>query len=99
MVGVDVGHHRGHGLQMKKGGVGFVGLDDDEFARPEAGVGSGAHQPSADHESGVEPAFGEHAGDEARGGGLAVGAGNRDPLLQAHELGEHQRTRHDRNAS
>jgi len=26
VVGVDVGHHRGHRLQVKKGGVGFVGL-------------------------------------------------------------------------
>src|SRR5256885_2995812 len=34
VVGVDVGHHRDHRLQIQKRGVGLVGLDDDKFSGP-----------------------------------------------------------------
>src|SRR5207248_2370020 len=66
VIGVDVGDHRGHGLQVEKGGIGLVGLDDDELAGPEPRVGGGAHEPAADHERGLEPALREHARSEAR---------------------------------
>ena len=34
-------------------------------------------------------AFGEDAGDQAGGGGLAMGTGDGDTLLEAHQLGQH----------
>ena len=65
---------------------------------PSARVRAGRVQAPADDEGRIEPALGEHARDQAGGGGLAVRAGDRDALLQAHQLGEHQRARHDRDA-
>ena len=38
---------------------------------------------------GSSPASREHRGDERRGRGLAVRAGDRDAVLHAHQLGEH----------
>jgi hypothetical protein len=44
------------------------------------------------------PAFAEHRRGQAGGGGLAVGAGDRDAAAEAHQLGQHRRARHDRDA-
>ena len=98
VVGVDVGDHGEHRLQNEKRGVGLVGLRDEEFTGTEPRVGVGRQEPAADDERRVEASLGEHAGDEARRGGLAVRSRYCDPLLQPHQLGEHQRARHDRNA-
>ena len=97
VVGVDVGHHRHHRHQVQERCIGLVGLDHDVVAAAELGVGAGAVQAPADDESGVQPALGQHAGHQAGGGRLAVRAGDRDALLQAHQLGQHHRARHDGN--
>ena len=55
-------------------------------------------QLAADHERRIEPAFGEHAGDEARRRGLAVRAGDGDAAAEAHQFAEHFGARHDRHA-
>jgi len=55
-----------------------VGLRDEVAPGAEARVAVRALEASADDESRVETAFGEHARDQARRGGLAVGAGDRD---------------------
>ena len=47
---------------------------------------------------GSRPALGEHARDQARGGGLAVRAGDRDRVAEAHQLAQHFGARHHRNA-
>ena len=99
VVGVDVGDHREHRRQVQERCVGLVGLGDQEVALAEARVGVGRQQPAADHERRIEPAFGEHRCDEARRRRLAVRAGDGDALLQAHQLGQHQRARHDRDAA
>jgi len=46
----------------------------------------------------VLAAFGEDAGDEAGRGRLAVRAGDRDGIAEAHQLPEHLGARHHRNA-
>ena len=56
VVGVDVGDHRDHRLQVQERGVGLVGLDDDEVAGAEARVGAGGVEAPADDEGRVEPA-------------------------------------------
>ena len=98
VVGVDVGDHRDHRRQIEERAVRFVGLDDDVVAGAEPGVRAGADQPPADHEGGVEPACGQHRGDQAGRRRLAVRAGDRDALLELHQLGQHHRARHDRHA-
>ena len=65
---------------------------------PRPRVGAGGQQLAADHEGRVEPAFGQHAGGQRGGGGLAVGAGDRHAALEAHQLGQHLRARHHRDA-
>ncbi len=97
VVGVDVGHHRHHRHQVQERCIGLVGLDHDVVAAAELGVRARAVQAPADDESGVQPALGQHAGHQAGGRRLAVRAGDRDALLQAHQLGQHHRARHDGN--
>ena len=63
VVGVDVGHHCDHRLQVQEARVRFVGLDDDEFAGAELGVRAGRVQPAADHEGRIETALGQYARD------------------------------------
>ncbi len=99
VVRVDVGHHRDHRHQVEEGGIGLVRLGHQEFAAAQAGVGAGRLQPAADDEGGIQSPFGQHARDQAGGGGLAMGAGHRDPLLEAHELRQHQRPWHHRDVA
>ncbi|MCY1520553.1 hypothetical protein D9M68_553350 [compost metagenome] len=99
VVGVDVGHHRHHRLQVQEAGVALVGLGHQVAAGAELGVGAGRVQAAADDEGRVEAAGGEHRGDQAGGGGLAVGAGDGDAVAVAHQLGEHFRARHHRQAT
>ena len=81
VIGIDVRDHRNHRLQVQKGGVRFVRLDDDEIAAAEPRVRTGGSQAAADHESGIKPALRKHARHEAGGGRLAVRPGNGHALL------------------
>jgi hypothetical protein len=98
VVGVDVRDDRHHRQQVEERGVRLVGLDDDVVAGAEPGVRAGGVEAAADDEGRVEPGLGEDAGDERGRGRLAVRAGDRDALLETHQLGEHHRARHDRHA-
>jgi hypothetical protein len=98
VVGVDVRHDRHHRQQVEERRVRLVGLDHDVVAGAEPGMGAGGVEPAADDEGRIEPGLGKDAGHERGGRGLAVGAGDRDALLQAHQLGEHHRPRHHRHA-
>ncbi len=96
VIGVDVGDDREHRLQVHERRIALIGLGNEIFALPEARIRVGALQPPADYEGRIESAFGEHAGNEARGGRLAMGAGYRDRVAETHQLGEHLGTRYDR---
>ena len=98
VVGVDIGHDRHDRQQVQERGVRFVGLHHDVVAAAQPGVGADAVEASADHEGRVQPGFGQHARHQAGGGCLAVGAGDRDALFQAHQFGQHQRARNHRDA-
>src|SRR3546814_13525788 len=67
--------------------VALVGLGHQPVAAAQARVCAGGEQLAADDEGRVEPAFGQHAGQQRGGGGLAVGAGDRDAAAEAHQLG------------
>jgi hypothetical protein len=98
VVGLDIGHHGEHRLQVHERGIALVRLRDQEAARAEARVGIRAVEPPADDEGRIQPRLGQHAGDQAGGGGLAVGAGDGDAIAKAHELGEHLGALDHRNA-
>ena len=99
VVGVDIGHHGDDRLQHQERRIGLVGLGHQEVTLAQPRVDSRRQQSAADDERRIETALGQHAGDEARRRRLAVRAGDRDALLQSHQLGQHQRTRHDRHAT
>ena len=86
------------GLQVQERGVALVGLGHQVLARAEPRVGAGALEAAADHEGRILAAFGEDRRHEAGGGGLAVRAGHRDGVAEAHELAEHLGARHHRDA-
>ncbi|MNT06440.1 hypothetical protein D3C72_1411050 [compost metagenome] len=94
VVGIDVGHDGHHRQQIQERRIGLIGLDHDVVALPQPRVGARRVQASADHESGVQVARGKHAGHQAGSGGLAMRAGYRDATLQAHQLRQHDGTRH-----
>ena len=97
VVGVDIGDHRNHRLQVQEAGVALIGFGDQEAAGTELGIGTGSVQAATDDEGRIKPASGEHRGQQAGGGGLAMGAGHGDAVTVAHQLGEHLGTRHHRN--
>ena len=102
MVAVDVGDHRQGRMQVQERGIALVGLGDHVRAAAEGGathaalagcVGGSAEQPAADDVGGVETRFGKEGSDHARGGGLAVGAGDGNADSVPHQLAEHLRPR------
>ncbi len=99
VVLVDVRHDRDHRRQEQEGGVRFVGFGDEKLAETQAGVGAGRVESAADDEGRVEPGFGQATGGQAGGGGLAMGAGDSDALLEAHQFSQHLGAWHDRNVS
>ena len=74
-------------------------LRDEELALPETGVGAEPVHAAAHHHGGIEAARAQHRGHHRGGGGLAVGARDRDAVLQPHQLGEHLGPRDDRDAA
>ena len=98
VLGVDVGDHRDARRQAHEGAVGLVGLDHHPVAFAVAGVGAvGVDDAAVDHGR-IELGGIEQRRDQRGGGGLAVGAGDRDRPLQAHQLAEHLGAPDDRHA-
>src|SRR5438045_4366289 len=74
VIVVDVGDDRDQRLKVREGGVALVGLGHEVTPGAEPRVARAALQASADHVGRILAALGEDAGDQARGGGLAVRA-------------------------
>ncbi len=96
VVGVDIGHHRDHRLQVQETGVAFVRLGDQVTAAAQLRIGAGGGQAPADDECRVQATGSEHRSQQAGGGGLAMGAGHGDTMAVTHQFGEHLGTRHHR---
>ncbi|MNE52320.1 hypothetical protein D3C80_1469860 [compost metagenome] len=84
---------------MQEAGIAFVCFGDQVAAGAQLGIGTGSGQAATDDEGRVQATGGEHRGQQAGGGGLAMGTGDRDAVAVAHQLGEHLGPRHHRNAS
>ena len=95
MVGIDIRHHRHHRQQVQERRIRLIGLDDDVLAGTQPGIDARAVQSAANHKGRVQPALCQHAGDQTGRGRLAVGSGNRNALLHAHQLSQHLRAWHD----
>ena len=99
VLGVDGGHHRDGRRELEERAVGLVGLRDEELALAEPRVGAEAVDAPAHHHGGVEAARAQHRRHHRGGRGLAVGARDRDAVLEPHQLGEHLGARDDRDAA
>ena len=99
VVGIDIGDDLDHRIQIQERCVRFVRFGHDEVAGAQLGIGAGTVQPAADHKGRIEAALCQDTGYQAGGGGLAMGAGNRDAALESHQFGQHQCPRHDRDVS
>ena len=95
MLGVDIGDDGDVGRQFQKGAVAFVGLDHHPVAAAEPGVGAIGVDDAAIDDGRVEPAGVEQGRDHRGRGGLAMGAGDGDALLEPHQLGQHFGAAHD----
>ena len=89
VLGVDRRHDRDGRRQLQERAVRLVGLGDQELALAEPGVRAEARHPSAHDDRRIVVALGEHGADHRGGRRLAVGAGDRDAVLEAHQLGQH----------
>src|SRR6266850_5044742 len=91
VLGVDGRDDRDRRRQLQERAVGLVGFGDEKLALPEPRVRAEARHPPADDDRGVEAALGQDGADHRGGRRLAVSAGDRDAVLEAHQLGEHLR--------
>ena len=99
MLGIDVGHDRDVGGQLQERAVALVGLDHHPVAAAEPRIGAVGVDDAAVDDGRVEPGGVEQGRHQRGRRRLAVGAGDRDALLEAHELGEHLGAANDRNAA
>ena len=97
MIGFNIGDHRHHGLQVKKGRVTLVGLGDQEAAGTQLGIAANAVDQTTDDKGGIQARLGEDIGNQAGGGGLAVSTRDRDTVAIAHQFRQHFRPGHHRN--
>ena len=99
MLGIDIGDDRDVGRQFQEGAVALVGLDHHPVALPAPRVGAVGVDDAAVDDRRIEPGGVEQSRDQRGRRRLAVGAGDGDALLQAHQLGEHFGAAHDGNAA
>src|SRR4029450_303125 len=85
VVGLDVGDHGHLGGQLQERPVGLVGLGHEGGTPPGGGVDAAGLEVATDRERRVEPGRLQDGNDHAGGGGLAVGARDRDAVLARHE--------------
>ena len=99
MLRIDIGDDGDVGRQLQKGAVALVGLDHHPVAGAEPRVGSVGVDDAPVDDGRVEPGGVEQRRHERGRRGLAMRAGDRDALLEAHELGQHLGAADDRNSS
>ena len=97
MLPIDRRHHGDHGSEQQKRAVAFVGFDDHVFAAAEARGRTDMIHAASHDERGIESRGGQDARGHRGRGGLAVRAGDGDPVFQAHQFREHFGARDDRN--
>ena len=89
MLLIDVGYHGNGRRKFQKGAVTFVRFGHNKIALSENGIGADTFQFSADHHCWVQAAFCQDGSDDRSGRCFAMGAGNRNAVLQAHQFSQH----------
>ena len=95
VVGFDVGDHGDAGRKHEEGAVAFVGLHHDDVVRARISAEPGGDQLPADDIPGHGPQVLQHHGDHGRGGGLAVGSRDGDPVAAQQQCAEGRGARQD----
>ena len=98
MFRIDIGDDGDVGGQLQKRAVALVRLDDHPVARAAPRIGAIGVDDAAVDDGGIEAGGVEQGRDQRSRRGLAVGAGDRDALLEPHQLGEHLGAPDDGNA-
>ena len=94
MLGIDVRHDGNGAVEAKEGTIALVRFHDHPVALAKARVGAVGVDDAAVDDGGVDPTRIEQRRHHRSRGGLAVGAGHRDGVLQAHQFGQHFRAAH-----
>ena len=81
--------------KLQEGAVTLIRLDHHPVAPAEPRVGAVGVDDAAIDDGRIEPAGVEQGRDERGRRRLAMRAGDRDALLEPHQLGEHLRAAHD----
>ena len=97
MLAIDVGDDRDDRRQPQERAVALVGLDDHAGASPETRVAAEGAETPADDGGRIEAGPVQHQRHHRRRRGLAVRAGDGNPVLEPHELGQHLGARDDGN--
>ena len=96
VVLVNIRDDREHRRKIEERGVRLVRFRDEVLTGSEAGVRAGLHQLAADHKCRIKAARRNQRRRKRRRRSLAVRAGNRDALSEAHQFREHHGARNDR---
>ena len=89
MVLIDIGDHGNGRRQLQERTIRFVGLGNQELALAELCVRTDRIKSAADHHGRIDVAMRENCSHHAGGCRLAVGTGDRDAVLHAHQFGQH----------
>ena len=95
VVRFNIGNQRHHGLQMQERSVALVRFHHQILPFTQRRVGARLIEQPPDYKSRILPRLTKNGGDQASGGGLAVGSRNRDAEAVTHELCQHFRSRHN----
>ena len=88
VVGLEVGDHQHLGAEGEEGAVGLVGLDHGQVTGAEPRIAAQVRDGGAERPGGVLPRSAQGHRGQTGGGGLAVGAGDRDLGSGDEEPGE-----------
>ena len=89
MIFFDVRDDGEHGSQLEERPVVLVGFRNEPFALAQASVGAEVVRAAADEYRRIEARGHEDRADHRGRRGFSVRPGDRDALLQAHDLAEH----------
>jgi hypothetical protein len=99
MVGLDVGDHRDIRGVLQQRAVALIGLGDEAVAAAVVGVGAGLAQLTTDRERRVPAAMLQGHDEHRCGRRLTVRASHHQRAAPGHQLGQHRRPQHHRDAA